>query len=72
MMIFFTAFTFPHIRENQKAYRAAETAAISAENDAYCRQWRFAPGTVLYRSCLDDLITLRASVQKRLADEYEF
>jgi len=71
-LIFFTVFTLPHIRENQTAYRIAHEAEISAENDAYCRRWNFAPGTDVYRSCLNDVIALRASIKKTLADELDF
>ena len=72
VLIFFAVFTLPHIEQNQAAHRAAEAAEILTENDAYCRHWNFVPGTNAYRSCLDDVQTLRASIEKRLNEEYEF
>jgi hypothetical protein len=72
VLIFFAFFTLPRIEQNQAAYRTAKAAEISAENDVYCRRWKFVPGTDAYRSCLDDLQTLRASTEKRFNEEYDF
>ena len=71
VLVFFVVFTLPYIHQNQAAYRAAEATEISAENDAYCRRWNFMPGTDVYRSCLDDLQTLRGSIEKRVLEDYE-
>jgi hypothetical protein len=72
VLIFFAVVTLPYIRENEAAYRVSEATEISAENDVYCRGWNFQPGTSNYRSCLDDLTKLRASVLKRFSEEYQF
>jgi hypothetical protein len=72
VLVFFAVFTLPHIEQNQASYRAAKAAEISAENDVYCRHWNFVPGTDVYRSCLDDLQTLRRSIEKRTLEDYEF
>jgi hypothetical protein len=68
----FAVVTLPHIKENAAAYRMAQDADVSAENDLYCRRWKFIVGTAAYRSCLDDLNALRASIEKRLAEQDEF
>jgi hypothetical protein len=71
-LIFFGVAVLPHIRENQAAYRVAQDADISAESDAYCRRWKFVPSTNDYRSCLEDVAALRASIQTRIANEFAF
>jgi hypothetical protein len=71
-LIFFSVVTLPRIEQNQAAYRVAQATEISAENDSYCRHWKFLPGTDVYRSCLDDLQTLRNSIEKRVLEDYEF
>jgi hypothetical protein len=71
ILMMFSLFVAPNIRATQAAYEAARASQASSENDMYCRRWNFTPGTVPYRSCLDDLLTLRASIEKRLAEENE-
>lgn len=71
-LVFFTVFTFPHIKERQAAYEANVAAEISAENDAYCRRFNLVPVTDAYRSCLDDLQRLRMSIAKRIAADFDF
>ena len=71
-VIFFAVAVLPGIREHQAAYQAALSSEISAEADYYCRRFTFVPGTLAYRSCLDDLQSLRASAQKRLAAQLDF
>jgi len=70
--IFFAVTVLPGIRQHQAAYQAALSSKISAEADYYCRRFTFVPGTSAYRSCLDDLQSLRASAQKRLVPELDF
>ena len=70
--LFFTVVVFPYVKKNQAAYEAGVAAEISAENNSYCRRFRFVPATDAYRSCLDDLLRLRISVEKRVAADYEF
>jgi hypothetical protein len=67
--ITFFAFLLPHVRAAQASHLAAVDAEISAENNRYCGHWGFHPGTNEYRSCLDDLQQLRASIRKRLEDD---
>ncbi|MGN6590467.1 MAG: hypothetical protein ACTHKE_09270 [Sphingomicrobium sp.] len=62
----------PQMRERWAAYEAQVAAETSAENDSYCRRFQFIPATNAYRSCLDDLQRLRASIEKRLAADYDF
>jgi len=71
-VIFFAVLVLPGIRQHQAAYQAALSSKISAEADYYCRRFTFVPGTRAYRSCLDDLQSLRASAQKRLVPELDF
>jgi len=71
-VIFFAVLVLPNIRQHQAAYRAALSSEISAEADYYCRRFTFVPGTSAYRSCLDDLQSLRASTEKRIAAEVDF
>jgi hypothetical protein len=71
-LIFFVAFVLPGLRAHQADYQAALSSEISADADYYCRRFSFLPGTIAYRSCLDDLQSLRASVQKRLNADYDF
>jgi len=71
-VIFFAVLVLPSIRQHQAAYQAALSSKISAEADYYCRRFTFVPGTSAYRSCLDDLQSLRASAQKRLVPELDF
>jgi len=71
-VIFFAVLVLPGIRQHQAAYQAALSSKISAEADYYCRRFTFVPGTSAYRSCLDDLQSLRASAQKRLVPELDF
>jgi len=71
-VIFFAVLVLPGIRQHQAAYQAALSSKLSAEADYYCRRFTFVPGTSAYRSCLDDLQSLRASAQKRLVPELDF
>lgn len=71
-VIFFAVVVLPGIRQHQAAYQAALSSKTSAEADYYCRRFTFVPGTLAYRSCLDDLQSLRASAQKRLAAQLDF
>src|SRR3569832_302206 len=71
-VIFFAVFVLPGIRQHQAAYQAALSSEISAEEDYYCRRFTFVPGTSAYRSCLDDLQSLRTSAEKRFAAEFDF
>jgi hypothetical protein len=71
-VIFFAVVVLPGMRQHQAAYQAALSSEISAEADYYCRRFTFVPGTGAYRSCLDDLHSLRVSAQKRLAAEFDF
>ena len=71
-VIFFAVLVLPGIREHQAAYQAALSSKLSAEADYYCRRFTFVPGTSAYRSCLDDLQSLRASAEKRFAADFEF
>ena len=71
-VIFFAVLVLPGIREHQAAYQAALSSKLSAEADYYCRRFTFVPGTLAYRSCLDDLQSLRASAEKRFAAEFDF
>jgi hypothetical protein len=71
-LLFFAVVVLPHVKKDQAAYEAGVAAEISAENDSYCRRFRFVPATDAYRSCLDDLQRLRMSIEKRVAADYEF
>jgi hypothetical protein len=71
-VIFFAVLVLPGIRQHQAAYQAALSSKISAEADYYCRRFTFVPGTRAYRSCLNDLQSLRASAQQRFAAEFDF
>ena len=71
-VIFFAVLVLPGIRQHQAAYQAALSSKISAEADYYCRRFTFVPGTSAYRSCLDDLQSLRASAERRIAAEFDF
>jgi hypothetical protein len=71
-LFFFPTVVLPQIKNSRAAYEAQLSAEISAENDFYCRRFGMQPGTLAYRSCRDDLRLLRASVEKRVAAEYEF
>ena len=68
-VIGFFAFLLPHVRAAQAFHLAAVDAEISAENNRYCERWGFRSGTNEYRSCVDDLQQLRASIAKRLNDD---
>jgi hypothetical protein len=70
-LIMFGLFVAPNLRATQAAWQAHKDAELSAENDMLCRRWNFVPGTNAYRSCLDDLQMLRASIDKRRADEID-
>jgi hypothetical protein len=65
-------FVAPNIRAYQAAWQAARASEISSENDLFCRHWNFVPGSMAYRSCLEDLQTLRESIARRLAEERDF
>jgi hypothetical protein len=71
-LIIFGLFMAPNIRAYQAAYEAVRASELSAENDVYCRRWNFVRGTNPYRSCLDDLHSLRKSIEKRAAAENDF
>ncbi len=71
-LIVFGLFVAPNIMAYQAAYEAVRTSELSSENDIYCRRWNFVPGTSAYRSCLDDLHTLRKSIENRAAAENDF
>jgi hypothetical protein len=68
-LIVFFAFLLPHVRAAQAFHLAAVDAEIFTENNRYCERWGFHFGTNEYRSCLDDLQQLRASIAKRLDDD---
>jgi hypothetical protein len=72
LLIMFALFVAPNIRAYQAAYEAVRASELSSENDMYCRRWNFIAGTNAYRSCLDDLHTLRKSIENRAADENDF
>ena len=71
-LLFFAVVVLPHVQKGRAAYEAQVKAQVSAENDTYCRRFQFVPGTQGYRSCLDDLQSLRKSVEKRIAADFEF
>ena len=71
-LIVFGLFVVPDITKYQAAYQAAKASQVSSENDAYCRRWNFVRGTGAYRSCLDDLQTLRNSIEKKLVADTDF
>jgi hypothetical protein len=71
-LIIFGLFLGPNIRAYQAAFEAVRASELSSENDMYCRRWNFVPGTNAYRSCLDDLYTLRKSIENRAAAENDF
>jgi hypothetical protein len=71
-LIMFTVFVAPNLRAYQAAYEAVRASEISSENDMYCRRWNFIAGTNAYRSCLDDLHTLRKSIENEAATENVF
>ncbi len=71
-LVTFGLFLGPNIRAYQAAFEAVRASELSSENDMYCRRWNFVPGTNAYRSCLDDLHTLRKSIENRAAAENDF
>ena len=72
MLIMFVIFVAPNIKEAQAKQQSVFHAEVSAENDHYCRRWRFRAGTNDYRSCLDDLWQLRKSIAERLEQDQWF
>src|SRR5512142_2799172 len=71
-LVIFGLFLEPNIRAYQAAFEAVRSSELSSENDMYCRRWNFVRGTNAYRSCLDDLHSLRKSIEKRAAAENDF
>jgi hypothetical protein len=71
-LLFFPVAMLPQIKAGRAALDAQVASEISAENDSYCRRFRFVPSTPDYRSCLDELQRLRSSIEKRIAADYEF
>ena len=71
-LLFFPVAMLPQIKAGRAALEARVASEISAEDDSYCRRFRFVPSTPGYRSCLDELQRLRSSIERRMAADYEF
>lgn len=71
-LIYFAVFIAPKLPELQAAAQRHRRQTIAAENEAYCTKWRMGPGTAMHDECLADLQQLRAKIQNRFADEFDF
>jgi hypothetical protein len=71
-LIIFIIFTLAFAKERQTASEALEAAEMAAQNDHYCQRFNFIPGTENHRSCVDEIQSLRASIQKRTDEKYSF
>jgi len=64
--VYFLVFVAPKIPENRVQAELKQHQEIADENQAYCAKWQMGPGTAMHNDCLDDLQTLRASIQTQL------
>ena len=70
--LFFAIVGLPQLKAGWTAQETQTAAEIAAENDSFCRRFQFAPATDAFRSCLNGLNRLRASVERRIAEQYDF
>lgn len=69
-LICFALFVLPDIPAAQARYAAARALEIQSTQDLYCRKLGMKPGSLGYRDCLLDLQDYRATIERRLAENF--
>ena len=70
--VYFLVFVAPKIPEIRVQAELKQRQEIAEENQAYCAKWQMGPRTAMHNHCLDDLQTLRASIQTQLEADTSF
>jgi hypothetical protein len=68
LIIYFSLFTLPKIRQAKAQLGVQRIQEIAAENMRYCEKWGFLAGTDKHTACMLDLQELRAKIEQHASD----
>lgn len=71
-LVYFAVFVAPKLPTLHAAAEQRRLHDIAAENEAYCAKWGMGPATAMHNECVADLQQLRAEIEDRFAEEFDF
>jgi hypothetical protein len=71
-VLYFIAVVAPGLPAARALFEHQRLQEISAESRNYCEKWGMPTGTFRHETCVHDLITIRANVEKRIVDDSFF
>jgi hypothetical protein len=71
-VLYFIVVVVPGMPAARARFEHHRLQEISAESRSFCEKWGMPAGTPRHETCVHDLYTIRANVEKRIADDSFF